>query len=72
MSEQLVATFAVIRLSRGQRNDSTWPLISVFYTGAATSSFNYLFNYPHEAEWALFQIHYFSGSLEVPGIEPGI
>jgi hypothetical protein len=29
-------------------------------------------NYPHEAEWTLFQTHYFSENLVTPGMEPGI
>jgi hypothetical protein len=32
---------------------------SVFLTGAATFSFNYLLNYFPEAEWTPFQTHYF-------------
>jgi hypothetical protein len=44
---------------------------SIFYTGADTFPFKYLLNYPHEAEWAPFQTHYFSENLVVPGIEPG-
>jgi hypothetical protein len=30
----------------------------------------YFLNYPHEAEWIPFQIHYFPANLIVPGIEP--
>jgi hypothetical protein len=30
-----------------------------------------LLNYPHEAEWTPFQIHYFSENLVALGIEPG-
>jgi hypothetical protein len=41
-------------------------------TGAATFSFKQNLNYPHEAEWAPFQTHYFSENLVAPGIEPGI
>jgi hypothetical protein len=33
--------------------------------------FKLLLNYPHEAEWAPFQTHYFSENLVAPGIEPG-
>jgi hypothetical protein len=35
------------------------------------SVFKYLYNCTHEAEWTLFQTHYFSENLVVPGIEPG-
>jgi hypothetical protein len=31
----------------------------------------WLLNYIHEAEWTLFQTHYFSENLVAPGIEPG-
>jgi hypothetical protein len=44
---------------------------SVFLTGAATFSFKYLLNYPHEAEWTPFQTHYFTENLVAPKIEPG-
>jgi hypothetical protein len=40
-------------------------------TGAATFSFKYLLNYPHEAEWTPFQTHYFSENTVAQGIEPG-
>jgi hypothetical protein len=30
-----------------------------------------LLNYPHEAEWTPFQIHYFTENLVAQGIEPG-
>jgi hypothetical protein len=30
----------------------------------------YLLNCTHEAEWTLFQTHYFSENLVLPGIEP--
>jgi hypothetical protein len=36
---EVVPTFAGRGVLRGQRNGSPRPLISVFYTGAATSSF---------------------------------
>ena len=38
-SAKLVPTFADRQVSRGQRNGSPWPLISVFWTGAATFLF---------------------------------
>jgi hypothetical protein len=31
----------------------------------------YLFNYPHEAEWTPFNIHYFSENPVASGIERG-
>jgi hypothetical protein len=43
---------------------------SVFLTGAATFSFKYLLNYPHEAEWTPLQTHY-SENVVAPLIEPG-
>jgi hypothetical protein len=39
-------------------------------TTASTLSFKKILNYPHEVEWTLFQIRYFSDTLVVPGIEP--
>jgi hypothetical protein len=58
-------------LSRDQRNESPRPFISVFWAEAAIFPFKYLLNYPHEAEWTLFQTHYFSENLVAPEIEPG-
>jgi hypothetical protein len=46
-------------------------LMSVFYTGAATFSFEQLLIYPHETEWTSFQTDYYSENLVAPGIEPG-
>jgi hypothetical protein len=40
-------------------------------TEAATFSFQQLLNYPHEAEWTPFQIHYISENLVAPRVEPG-
>jgi hypothetical protein len=57
-------------VSRGLRNESPRPVISVFYTGAATFLSSSFLNYPHEAEWTPFQTHYFSENLVAPGIEP--
>jgi hypothetical protein len=45
---------------------------SVFLTGAATYSFKWLRNYPHEAEWTPFQTHYYSENLEAPGISGSV
>jgi hypothetical protein len=39
-------------------------------TGTATFSFRWLLSFLHEAEWTPFQIHYFSGNLVAPVIEP--
>jgi hypothetical protein len=47
------------------------PVFSDFKPGAATFSFKYLLNCTHEAEWTLFQTHYFSENLVTPRIEPG-
>jgi hypothetical protein len=47
------------------------PLISVFYTSAATSLFKQLLNYLHEAERTPFQTHYYSENVVAPGIELG-
>jgi hypothetical protein len=33
--------------------------------------FKWLLSYPHEAEWNLFQTHYFSENLVAPEIESG-
>jgi hypothetical protein len=45
------------------------PLISVFKTGAVVS-LKQLLNYPHEAEWTMFQTHNFSkNKMVAPGIE---
>jgi hypothetical protein len=47
------------------------PLISVFYTGAATflsSSSSFILT---RAEWTPFQTHCFSENLTAPGIGPG-
>jgi hypothetical protein len=63
--------FCGYRVARGQRDGSCIAVISVFWTGAATFSFKYLLSCTHEAEWTLFQIHYFSENLVAPGIEPG-
>jgi hypothetical protein len=41
---------------------------SVFYTGAATFSFNRFLSCTHDAEWTPF--HYFSEKLVALGIEP--
>jgi hypothetical protein len=65
-------SFCGWRVSRGQRNESLRPLISVFKTEAATFPIKELLNYPHEAEWTPFQTHYFSENLVAPGIEPCI
>jgi hypothetical protein len=35
-------------------------------------SFKYLLSYPHEAEWSLFQILYYSENLVAPEIEARI
>jgi hypothetical protein len=43
----------------GERYGSSRPVIPVFYTGAATISFKYLVDYPHEADWTMFQTHWF-------------
>jgi hypothetical protein len=42
-----------------------------FQTGAVTISSKKLLNFTHKAEWALYQNHYLSESLEVPATEPG-
>jgi hypothetical protein len=58
-------------VSRGQRNESPRPLISVFYTGAATflsSSSSVIFT---RLSGPPFQTHYFSDNLVAPGIQPG-
>jgi hypothetical protein len=34
-------------------------------------SYKQLLNCTHETEWTLFQTHYVSENLVVPGIEPG-
>jgi hypothetical protein len=46
-------------------------VFSAFLTGVATFPSKSLFNCTHEAEWSMFQTHYFSENLVVPGIEPG-
>jgi hypothetical protein len=46
-------------------------VISVFWTGAAAFSFEYLLICTHEADWTPLQTHYFSENLVVPGMEPG-
>jgi hypothetical protein len=51
--------------------DPPWPLISVFYTGAAILSFKLLLIYLHEVEWSPIQTHWYSENLLAPGIEPG-
>jgi hypothetical protein len=68
---EVSANFCGLRVLRGQRNEFRRPLISVFYTGAATFSFKYLLNCPHEFEWTPFHTPYFSENLVGPGIEPG-
>jgi hypothetical protein len=70
LSAKIVPTFTGQRVLGGQHNESPRPLISVFYTGAAIS-LKWLLKYPYEAEWTLFQTHYFSENLIEPGIEPG-
>jgi hypothetical protein len=44
-------------------------VISYFWTGTATFSFNKLLNCTHESEWTPFQTHY-SKNVVAPGIEP--
>jgi hypothetical protein len=43
--------------------------MSVFYTGGATFSSKYLFNYPHKAEWATSQTHYCTENIIVLGVD---
>jgi hypothetical protein len=43
----------------------------VFLDRSRYFPFKQLLNYPYEAEWTLFQTHYFSENLVAPGIEPG-
>jgi hypothetical protein len=45
--------------------------ILILYIGAATFSSNQLLSCTHEAEWTLFETHYLSENLVMPGIEPG-
>jgi hypothetical protein len=68
---EVSADFSGYRVSRGQRNESPRPLISVFETGAATFPFKLLLSYPHEAEWTPFQTNYFTENVVAPEIEPG-
>jgi hypothetical protein len=42
----------------------------IFSTRAATFSSKQLLRCTHEAEWTLFQTHYFSENLVTPKIEP--
>jgi hypothetical protein len=44
--------------------------MSVFSTGAATTSSKLLLTYPQEAVWNPFQTHYFSEIVVVLRIEP--
>jgi hypothetical protein len=67
---EVSANFSGERVSRGQRNESPRPLISIFLTGAATF-LSIILNYPHEAQWTAFQTHYFSDNLVAPGIVLG-
>jgi hypothetical protein len=66
LSAKLEPTFA----DRGRRVVSVTDLhghILGFLTGTSTSSFKQFLIYTHEAEWTLFQTHYFSkksGSAE--------
>jgi hypothetical protein len=46
-------------------------VFSAFSTGAATFSFKQFLDCSHEAEWTLFQIHYFLENVVAPGIKPG-
>jgi hypothetical protein len=56
--------------SHGQWIESSRPLISLLYTGAATFTFKYLLNYPHEAKWTTFQTQCFSENLVPMVTEP--
>jgi hypothetical protein len=47
-------------------------VFSIFSTRAATFSSKQLLSCTHEAEWTLFETHYFSENLVVLGIEPGL
>jgi hypothetical protein len=70
-SAKLVPTFADTGVSCSQPDGSPTAVISVFYTGASTFSFQVAPQlYSHEAEWTPFQTHYFSENLVTPGIEP--
>jgi hypothetical protein len=67
-----VPTFVDRGVSRGSAADHPRPLISVFWTGAATflsTNSSFILS---RAEWTPFQTHCYSENLVVPGIEPGI
>jgi hypothetical protein len=73
-SAKLVPTLTDRGVSRGQRNDSPRPFISVHKTGIRYLFIRQLLNWPrgaHEAEWTPFQTHCHSENLAAPGIEPG-
>jgi hypothetical protein len=71
LSVKLVLTFADRGASRSQRGGSLTTLISIFYTGSATFSFELFLSCTHEAELTSFQTHYSSENLVVPETEPG-
>jgi hypothetical protein len=68
-----VPTFVDRGVSHSQSGGSITAIVSVLHTGAATFfSFKQLLSFTHEAEeWTLFQTHYFSENLVVPGIKSG-
>jgi hypothetical protein len=52
---------------RGQRDGSLGRILGFL----DPSRYFFLQAAPHEAEWTLFQTHYFSENVVAPAIEPG-